>query len=224
MCRSDMASKKLRLFITEDHLLIRDGLRAILCQQTDMEIVGEASEGQEAIRKAPGLNPDVILMDVSMPGMGGVQATQTLRKLIPEAKILALTAHEDSEHMSQMLRAGASGYILKRAAARHLIQAIHTVAAGGLYLDATLGSALLTQEGRASHATDSIDKATLSSRESAVLRLIAEGYSNKEIGAKMDLSVKTVETYKARLMKKLGLHSRTEIVRYALQQGWLDIA
>jgi len=218
-----MAAKKLRIFLTEDHQMVRDGLRAIIREQADMEIIGEASDGQEAIDKAPKLKPDVILMDVSMPGTNGIQATQILTKSIPGTRILALTAHEDVENMRQMLRAGAAGYVLKRAAAAELIQAIRTVVSGGLYLDAALGSALFQEESRALNEKEVSGEGNLSSREAEVLSLIARGYPNKEIGSKLGISVKTVETYKARMMEKLGLRSRTDIVRYALQHGLLDI-
>jgi DNA-binding NarL/FixJ family response regulator len=218
-----MVAKKLRIFVTEDHLIVRDGLRAIIREQADMEIIGEASDGQEAIEKAPQLKPDIILMDVSMPGTSGVQATQMLSKSIPGAGILALTAHEDLECMRQMLQAGAKGYVLKRAAAAELIQAIRTVAAGGLYLDAGLGAALFQEGSQVPDVTAVSGEGSLSLREAEVLRLMAQGYSNKEIGAKLRISIKTVETYKARMMEKLGLRSRSDVVRYAFQHGLLDI-
>jgi DNA-binding NarL/FixJ family response regulator len=213
---------KLRVFLADDHMVVREGLKSLVNAQTDMHVVGEADNGDAAWRAARELDPDVVVMDVSMPNMGGAEATEHLKRERPGVKVLALTVYEDRSYLRQMLDAGASGYVLKRAATDELVRAIRTVAAGDSYVDPTLVGSLVsiyfnqgTAEGRA-------PTGELSERESQVLRLIAWGYSNKEIGWKLNISTKTVDTYKLRLMEKLNLRSRTDIVRYALRQGLLQ--
>jgi DNA-binding NarL/FixJ family response regulator len=212
--------KKLRIFLAEDHTVVREGLKLLVNTQADMEVIGEAGDGRTALQKAKDLQPDVVVMDVAMPELSGDQAAQQLKQAIPEIKILALSVHEDKSYLHRLLQAGASGYVLKRAAAEELINAIRVVAEGGVYLDPSLASkfvnGFLQNPARNSPGREN----ALSTREDEVIRQIAEGYSNKEIAADLDISVKTVETYKARAMEKLGLHSRAEIVRFALQSGW----
>ena len=212
---------KLRILIADDHALLRDGLKALVNAEADMEVVGEAETGRVALEKARHLRPHVVLMDISMPDMNGSQATRRLKELLPTTKVLALTAHEDSSYLRHMLEAGAAGFLLKRAAADQLIQAIHVVAANERYIDPTFAGKVLSNFMRP------VSKATaegneLSEREAEVLRLTAWGFGNKEIAAQLNISVKTVETYKARLTEKLNLTSRTEIVRYAVRHGWLQ--
>lgn len=208
----------LRVFLADDHAVVREGLKALIEAEPDLQLVGEAEDGETACREALRLLPDVVVMDISMPKTNGVEATQRLKRACPEIRVVALTAHEDTAYVRRLLEAGASGYVLKRAAAHVLIHAIRTAAAGGVYLDPSvtarvvqgyLGQPVGTAQGE------------VSEREADVLRLIAQGYSNKEIAARLEISVKTVETYKARAMEKLGLDSRVDIVRYAVQQGWL---
>lgn len=213
---------KLRIFLADDHMVVREGLKSLVNAQPDMHVVGEAADGDAAWRAASELCPDVVVMDVSMPDMSGAEATERLRRECPQVRVLALTVYEDRGYVRQMLDAGASGYVLKRAVTDELVRAIRTVAAGGSYVDPTLAGGLVnsyfnqeTSEGRA-------PAGELSEREAQVLRLIAWGYSNKEIGWKLNISVKTVDTYKLRLMEKLSLRSRTDIVRYALKQGLLQ--
>ncbi len=212
---------KIRVFLADDHAVVREGLRALINAQPDMHVVGEAENGRAAWQLAKGLDPDVAVMDVSMPEMGGAQATERLRAECPRVKVLALTVYEDRAYLRQMLEAGASGYVLKRVAMEELAQAVRVVAAGGSYIDPTLAgqviSGYLNQDPAAGRAS-----AELSEREAQVLRLVAWGYSNKEIGWKLNINVKTVDTYKLRLMEKLDLRSRTDIVRYALRKGWLQ--
>ncbi len=203
-------------------MVVREGLKSLVNAQPDMHVVGEADNGDAAWRAARDLDPDVAVMDVSMPAMSGAEATEHLKRERPRVKVLALTVYEDRSYLRQMLDAGASGYVLKRAATDELVRAIRTVAEGGSYVDPTLVGSLVssyfnqgTVEGRA-------PAGELSERESQVLRLIAWGYSNKEIGWKLNISTKTVDTYKLRLMEKLNLRSRTDIVRYALRQGLLQ--
>ena len=213
--------EKLRILIVDDHALLRDGLKAVVNAEADMEIVGEAETGRAAIEKARHLKPHVVLMDISMPDMNGASATRRLREILPTIKVLALTAHEDSSYLRHMLEAGATGFVLKRAAAEQLIQAIHVVASDGRYIDPTFAGKVLSDFMRpVSRRTSEVNE--LSEREAEVLRLTAWGFGNKEIAVQLDISVKTVETYKARLAEKLNLTSSTEIVRYAVRHGWLQ--
>ena len=213
---------KLRVFLAEDHVVVRQGLRALIEAQPDMEVIGEADDGQAAVQGARDLGPDVVVMDVSMPRMSGTRATELLKQELPEIKVLALTAHEDKSYLRQLLGAGVSGYVLKRVAADELIRALRTVAQGGVYLDPNLAGKVVSGFVQRPAAREGQAGGTLSDREAEVLRHIALGLSNKEIAAKLDVSVKTVETYKARSMEKLGLSSRAGIVGYAVQQGWLS--
>lgn len=213
---------KLRIFIADDHAVLRDGLKALVNAEPDMEVVGEADNGRLAWQRAKQLQPDVVVMDVSMPEMSGAQATQRLKEACPNIKVLALTAHEDKAYLRHLLAAGASGFVLKRAATEDLIQAIHAVAQQDNYIDPRLAGKVLTGLIGQPAPKEGSQDPELSEREAEVLRLIAWGYSNKEIAAQLNISVKTVETYKGRLTEKLQLRSRTQIVRYAVRQGWLN--
>ncbi|HYG34367.1 MAG TPA: response regulator transcription factor [Clostridia bacterium] len=216
-----MKNRKLRILLADDHEIVRDGLRMLIDSQSDMRVVGEAANGKEALEKALELNPDVVVMDLSMPQLNGLQATEQLRSKLPEAKVVALTAHEDESYLSQLCKAGAAGYVLKRSAGEELIQAINAVARGEVYYEATLAGKALARK-MISAAGGDTHVAELSDREREVLTRLAWGYSNKEIASDLGLSVKTVETYKVRVTEKLGLRSRTEMVQYALRQGWLS--
>jgi DNA-binding NarL/FixJ family response regulator len=209
-------SDKLRLLLVDDHHVVRAGLRSLIDAQSDMEVVGEAADGEVACRLALELRPDIAVMDVSMPVLNGAAATARIKRDQPEMKVLALTVHEDRGYLQQLLEAGASGYLLKRAAADELIRAIRAVARGDTYLDPNLAGKLLGHLSRRPSQGDQ-----LSEREEEVLRLIARGFTNREIAARLDLSVKTIETYKARTMEKLGLDSRAAIVAYAIGRGWM---
>jgi two-component system response regulator NreC len=189
-----------------------------------MKVVAEASDGNSAVQRAQELKPDVIVMDISMPGVNGLVATRKLKQLQPSAAIVTLTRHGDDAYLQELLRAGVSGYVLKQSAPTELLQAIRAAAAGGQYLDSTLTARVtagfLAREGKGVNKPG----AAVSERESEVLRLIASGYSNKEIAARLVLSVKTVEAHKANAMRKLGLNGRIDIVKYAVLQGWLHNA
>ena len=211
---------KLRVFLADDHAVVREGLKALVNAQPTMAVVGEAADGLSACAQVALLAPDVVVMDVSMPGLSGSQATARLRLECPAVRVLALTVHEDKGYLRQLLAAGAAGYVLKRAAPEELIQAIRAVAAGGVYLDPGMAGKVLGGFVRQA-AADGVG-AELSEREAEVARQTAAGHSNKDIAARLDLSVKTVETYRARAMKKLGLRGRADLVRYAVQQGWLQ--
>jgi len=211
---------KLRVFLADDHAVVREGLKALVNAQPTMAVVGEAADGPSACAQVALLAPDVVVMDVSMPGLSGAQATARLRLECPAVRVLALTVHEDRGYLRQLLAAGAAGYVLKRAAPEELIQAIRAVAAGGVYLDPSMAGKVLGGFVRQA-AADGVG-AELSEREAEVAQQTAAGHSNKEIAARLDLSVKTVETYRARAMEKLGLRGRADLVRYAVQQGWLQ--
>jgi DNA-binding NarL/FixJ family response regulator len=210
----------IRIVLADDHSVVRAGLRALIEAQPDMEVVGEAGDGAVVLTQVEAAQPDLVIMDLSMPGLSGLEATEQLRERAPAARVLVLSVHEDATYLRRALEAGAVGYVLKRGAAETLISAIRAVGRGEVYLDPALGATLAERvvggNGRAAG-----EVAALSEREGGVLRLIAQGYSNKEIAARLDLSVKTVETYKARAMEKLSLGSRVDIVRYANEQGWL---
>jgi DNA-binding NarL/FixJ family response regulator len=209
---------KLRVYLVDDHPVVRNGLRALVDAEGDMEVVGEAFEGEAAVRQVCELRPDVVVMDVSMPGMGGAAATAQIRAGCPEVRVVALTAHEDRGYLQQVLAAGASGYVLKRSAVTELVGAIRHAAAGNTYVDPAVAAPLAAALSRPGERADAPD---LSEREVEVLRQIARGYANKQIAAQLKISVKTVETYKARAMEKLGAKSRVDIVKYAAERGWL---
>jgi DNA-binding NarL/FixJ family response regulator len=211
----------LRILLADDHVTMRHGLKLLIDSQVDMKVVSEASDGQAAIASAAVLKPDVVVMDISMPGTNGLAATRALRQQQPAIAIVTLTRHSDDAYVQELLRAGVSGYVLKQSAPNELLQAIRAAAKGGQYLDSTLTARVTAQViGRA----DKVRKrgGTLSDRESDVLRLIASGYSNKEIAGQLSLSVKTVEAHKANAVRKLGLTGRIDIVNYAILQGWLN--
>lgn len=214
--------KKLRILLADDHALLRDGLKALVNVQADMEVIGEADNGRAAWQKAKELLPDVVVMDISMPDLTGVQATEMLKRDCPDVKVLALTAYKDKGYLDQLLKAGASGYVLKLSAAEELIQAIRMVAVGDVYLDREMVDKVTDTYVRKQLLKGEPRQKSLTDREEEVLRLIAQGHSNKEIAAKLNISVKTVESHKTNLMEKLELRSRTEIVRYAVRQGWLQ--
>jgi DNA-binding NarL/FixJ family response regulator len=212
---------EVRVFLADDHAIVRGGLKALINAQPGMVVVGEAADGLEACEMVLTLLPDVVVMDVSMPGLTGSLTTERLRRECPAVKILALTVHEDRGYIRQLLTAGASGYALKRAAPEELIRAIQVVAAGGMYLDPSVAAKVVG--GFVKPTPKSTAKTgELSEREAEVAKLTAAGHGNKEIAARMVLSVKTVETYRARSLEKLGLKSRAELVRYAFQQGWFQ--
>jgi DNA-binding NarL/FixJ family response regulator len=214
--------KKLRILLADDHKIVREGLRTLINSQPDMQVVGEAANGKEVLVKARELKPDVVVMDLSMPELNGLQATERLKIERPEMKVVALTAHEDEAYLRQLCKVGAAGYVLKRSAGDELVKAISEVAKGGVHYEASLASRALAKQVTGSPVKGELRAGDLSEREKEVLVLLAWGYSNKEIAGQFKLSVKTVETYKLRIGEKLGLRSRTKMVQYALRQGWLN--
>jgi DNA-binding NarL/FixJ family response regulator len=216
--------RKLRILLADDHETVRTGLRVILDAQTDMEVVGEAVDGLGVLEKTQELLPDLVLMDVSMPRLNGLQATETLRERHPAVKVLTLTRHGDVVYLHQLLQAGASGYVLKQSRAAEVLQAVRAIASGGTYIDSAMTADALGAPARAMAAGSAGAAALrrLSPREAETLRLVAQGYSNKEIAGQLDVSVKTIETHKVNAMQKLGMLNRIDIVRYAMLHGWLD--
>jgi DNA-binding NarL/FixJ family response regulator len=214
---------KLRILLADDHETVREGLKAILNSQSDMEVVAEAADGRAAVMQAVAVRPDVVVLDVTMPRLNGLKATESLRRCCPEARVLTLTRHSDQGYISQLLRAGVSGYVLKQSRATELLRAIRAVAGGSTFIDPTIANRVVGEVGRRiPPAAVAGDRPALTAREEEVLRLVAWGYSNKAIAARLNLSVKTIETHKANAGHKLGLHSRLDIVRFALLQGWLQ--
>ena len=211
---------KLRILLADDHETVREGLKTILNAQADMEVIAEAPDGRSAVERTSLLHPDIVIMDVSMPGMNGLRATQAIKETCPTVKVLTLTRHAEEGYLQQLMRAGASGYVLKQSRATEVLQAIRAVATGGTYVDQHLsrpfGSLEKPMPPKTGHS-----RSALSQREEEVLRLVAWGYSNKEIAAQLNLSVKTIETHKANAAQKLGLTNRIEIVSFAILQGWL---
>ena len=207
---------KIRVLLAEDHETVRHGLRLLIEGQADMEVVGEAANGRDAVTGALRLRPDVLLLDISMPELNGLQATRAIRQENPSLGILALTRYGDAAYVKEMLAAGASGYVLKQSATDQLLAGIRAVAAGNQYLDRSL-----RPEGRPMRQGGSVAGPRATDREREVLRRMAQGQSNKEIAAALDISVKTVEVHKANAMRKLGLKGRIDIVKYAVLQGWL---
>ena len=216
------SDRKLRVLLADDHVTVRHGLKLLIDGQPDMTVIAEASDGATAVQQALEMKPDVVVMDISMPGMNGLVATRTLKKAQPATAIVTLTRHGDDAYLQELLRAGVAAYVLKQSAPTELLQAIRAAAGGGQYLDPALTrrvtAGFLGSEGKRINRSG----VSITERESAVLRHIASGYSNKEIAALLSLSVKTVEAHKANAMRKLGLTGRIDIVKYAILQGWLD--
>ncbi len=212
----------LRILLAEDHLTVREGIKMLVNAQPDMEVVGEAGNGEVALTEAARLQPDMVIMDISMPVLNGLKATKRMRDKWPKLMILALTRHTDDGYLQQLIGAGANGYVLKQSAPNELINAIRAIGSGQAYLDPALTQKVMG--GYAVRATSlrGEGKKELSAREIEVLKMIAFGYSNKEIATRMNLSVKTVEAHKANAMRKLGITGRIDIVKYAILQNWLQ--
>ncbi|MGA2133125.1 MAG: response regulator transcription factor [Bryobacteraceae bacterium] len=209
---------KIRILLADDHAVVRQGFKMILAAQADMEIVGEAGNGREALDLAGQLQPDLVVMDVAMPELNGIEATRRLADLSPRTRVLALSMHKDSVYVREILRAGARGYLLKDSIASDLLAAVRAVARGEGYLSPGVSDAVLNDYRR--HVTNPID--LLTSREREVLQMIAEGKTNKEIATILNLSVYTVDAHRGRIMEKLNLHSVNELVRFAVRNGLVD--
>jgi len=210
--------KKIRVLLADDHKMVRQGFRLILNSQEDMEVVGEAGNGHEAIELARTLRPDVLVMDVTMPELNGIEATRRIRDISPLIRVLALSVHRESVYVREIIRAGAEGYLLKESADQELLASVRAVARGNSYMSPEVSGAILKDYRR--HATNPLD--VLSAREREILQLIAEGKTNKDIATLLGLSIYTVDGHRTRIMDKLDLHSVGELVRFAMRHGLVD--
>lgn len=213
---------KLRVMLADDHAIVRDGLKLMIGAEPDMIVVGEATDGEIAVAQVPVLQPDVVVMDISMPHVNGIEATTQLAATVPDVKVIILSVHEESNYVRRLFGVGAKGYVIKRSAGDVLVQAIRAVAHGQLYVDPSLAPNVLLEIIAPKPRTGHPEAIELSERETAVLRLVAKGYVSKEIAAQLGLGPKTVDTYRLRAMEKLGLENRAAVVRYALEQGWFQ--
>jgi DNA-binding NarL/FixJ family response regulator len=215
---------KIRVLIADDHAILREGLRAILEKSHDIEVVGEAADGRQAVEKCRQLEPDVVLMDVAMPGLGGLEATIEIKSTHPKIKVLVVTQYENKEYVFRFLKAGAAGYVLKKSASTDLISAIRSVYQGGSFLHPDVTQAVI--KGYLQQESEDLGKdpyEQLTDREKQVLKLVAEGMSNKQIADLLFVSVKTVMGHRTHLMEKLNLHSRTEVVKFAIRKGLIEL-
>jgi len=214
----------IRVLLADDHTLFREGLRALFASEGDIEVVGEACDGEEAARKASELRPDVVVMDILMPVLNGIEATRRIRAALPDVKVLVLSMYDDEEHVQRLLAAGASGCMLKRATSDELVRSLREVAAGGMALDPTVAAKVVKDYvRRVQREQDTPLSGELTPRELEVLRLVAEGHSNQAIATRLGLSRKTVDVHRTNLMRKLDLHNVTEIVKYALRRGVITL-
>lgn len=213
---------KLRVILADDHQMMLEGLRLLINSQTDMEVIGEAENGQTAVVLAEKLLPDVVVMDISMPEMNGLKATQSLKRTCPGINILTLTRHTDDGYLQQLLQSGSSGYVLKQSASEELVRAIRLISDGHIYLDPAVTEEIVGNIFAARNLRGSSVGKNLSAREEEVLRLVAWGFLSKEIAVRLRISIKTVDAHKTNAMTKLGMKRRIDIVRYALLQGWLQ--
>jgi two-component system response regulator NreC len=212
--------KKITVLLADDHRILREGIKSLLAKAPDIEVVGEAGDGSEAVARAQQLLPDVVVMDITMPGINGLEATRQIKALRPAIKVLVLTMHDSNQYLSQFLRSGASGYVLKDTAAAELVGAIRSVNQGDVFLYPSIARKLVEeflQKVQSGEKSESYDG--LTDREREVLKMIAEGRSNKEIADALSLSIRTVQAHRANLMGKLHMHDRTELVRYAIRKG-----
>jgi len=213
---------RLTLLIADDHAIVRRGLAMLIDSQPDMVVVAEAADGREALEKSDALQPDIVIMDVSMPDVNGLVATRTIRERQPGVAIVALTRHEDERYLHELMRAGASAYVLKQSPPAELLEAIRVVGRGGVYVDPAMATRAEPEVIAARRAVDSeAPAARITERETEVLRLVAIGHSNIEIASRLDISIKTVEVHKTNAMRKLGLSGRVDVIRYGVLQGWL---
>ncbi len=214
---------RIRVVIADDHAILRDGVRALLQLADDVEVVGEAADGAEAIEACRRLQPDLVLMDIAMPGLGGLEATLQIRKELPDVKVLVLSQYEDREYIRRFLKLGVAGYVLKKTAGAELVAAVRAAARGGLVLDPDVAREAMREREEPAAGSDADPYDTLTDREKQVLKLVAEGKSNKEVAELLDISVKTAMSHREHIMEKLDLHSRTDLIRFALRRGVIRV-
>lgn len=215
---------QIRVLIVDDHTIVREGVRMLLAAQPGIEVVGEGANGHEAVQKARELRPDVVVMDIAMPGMTGLDATRLIKQSNPEVQVLALTVHESEEYFFRLLSAGGSGYVLKGAGSADLIAAVQAVARGDVFLSPSVAKKLVSDYlTRVGSGEEQDSYGGLTAREQEVLKLLAEGYTAKEIADKLVVSVSTVQTHRTHIMRKLNLHSRAELIKYAIRRGLIDM-
>jgi DNA-binding NarL/FixJ family response regulator len=214
---------KIRVVIADDHALVRDGIKALLRATQDIEVVGEASDGRQAIEQCRELKPDVVLMDIAMPGLGGLEATLELKRGAPKTRVLVLTQYDDAEYVRRFLKIGVAGYVLKRTLGSELASAIRSVVQGGLVLDPQVAMQAVNYPPQRAGAEPDDLYETLTDREKQVLRLVALGQSNKEVADSLGVSVKTAMTHREHLMEKLGLRNRTDLIKFAIKKGVIRV-
>lgn len=215
---------KIKVLLADDHTIVRKGIRSLLDDEPNIEVVGEAEDGQEAVKQVESLNPDVVLMDITMPRLTGLEATRQIKKLFPQVKVLVLTMYTNEEYVLQLLRAGAAGYLIKQSAPAELLSAIQAVYRGDTFLSPAISKVIVQEYLRHTGGTfqdDSYD--TLTVREREILQLIAEGHTNREIADNLDISVKTVGVHRVNLMEKLDIHNTTELIKYAIRKGIISL-
>jgi len=214
---------EIHVVIADDHAIVRDGIRALLAAAEDIEVVGEAADGAEAIEACRRLRPELVVMDIAMPGLGGLEATLQIRKELPDVKVLVLTQYEDREYIRRFLKLGVAGYVLKKRAGAELVAAVRAAARGGLVLDPDVAREAMRERDGSAATTAADPYDSLTDREKQVLKLVAEGRSNKEVAELLDISVKTAMSHRERIMEKLDLHSRTDLIRFALRRGVIRV-
>lgn len=218
-------TRKIRLMIADDHMIVRQGMRKLLEAYPELEILGEAQNGDETIELAKKLLPDIIIMDISMPVINGLEATRQIKKRLPQTKILILTMHAEKEYIFKILQSGASGYLLKGSPIEELVAAVYAVDRGESYLSPPVSKSIIEDYiGGGPKRPATTRSQPLTAREREVLQLIAEGYTSKRIAIRLSLSSKTVETHRSHIMQKLNIHNAAGLIRYAIQKGWVDVA
>ena len=211
----------IRIVLVDDHTVLRDGLKSLLNYEPGLEVIGDASDGREAIKLTDTLKPDIIITDISMPGMNGIESVRAIRQNHPHLKIIILSMHAGQEYVIQALQAGANGYVVKQADASEVLTAIRAVMAGGAYLSPTISKHII--DGYLSHNLEDLSGPKLTTREREVAQLLAEGESTRSISDILTISIKTVETHRMNIMKKLDAKSQTDLIKYALKQGWISL-
>lgn len=215
--------KKIRVLLVDDHAILRDGIKALLEKQDDIEVVAEAGDGREAIPKAAQFRPDVVVLDISMPTMDGLESMRQMKKENPDIKVLVLTMHDNEEYFFQLLRAGASGYVTKKSVSRELVSAIEAVYRGESFFCPSMAKFLLSDFLRLDKAVESTGQEELTPREREIVKLIAEGYTNQQIADLLHRSVKTIESHRSNILRKLGIHDSIELVKYAVRKKLIEI-